>query len=184
MKGVINENIADMLNLPPLEDALREQGVEIPTAKVSDPEEAEVQRTVAAVHEATAKMAMLDGSDHADAMDDLHREILGHARDLMSYGFNLDHPRARGIFEIAASMYAHAITAKNSKRDNQLRAMKLAMDNRRVDLEEKRTNHVIGQVAAIGSSDTILVEDRNELLRQMRQQAQAASANDGDHFNN
>jgi len=166
MKGVINENIADMLNLRPLDEVLKEKGVELDQQPEADEDEG--KQTVAALRD-VSKLTMVEGTDHADAMDDLHKEILGHARDLMSYGFNLDHPRARGIFEIAANMYAHAITAKNSKRDAQLKAMKLAMDKKRVDLEEKRTNHVVGQVPSIGSDSTILVEDRNELLRQMRE---------------
>lgn len=167
MKGVINENIVDMLNLPPLDEVLKAKGVEIPAP---EPEkEAEAQQAITAMQEVSAKINLLEGTDHAEAMDDLHKEILGHARDLMSYGFNIDHPRARGIFEIAANMYGHAITAKNSKRDAQLKALKLAIDRKRVDLEEKRTNHTIGLAAAITDQSTILVEDRNEILRQMRE---------------
>jgi hypothetical protein len=172
MKGIINENIGDMLNLRPLDEVLEEKGVEIepkpdPVTEQSMTESTEV--TANTLRDISAKLAMMEGTDHADAMDELHGEILQHARDLMSYGFNIDHPRARGIFEIAASMYAHAITTKNSKRDAQLRAMKLAMDRKRVELDEKRTNHVIGQTATqIGDNGTILVEDRNEILRRLR----------------
>ena len=113
----------------------------------------------------------MEGTDHAESMDELHREVLQHARDLMSYGFNIDSPRARGIFEIAASMYGHAMTAKNSKRDAQLKAMKLALDRKKVELEEKRTNHAIGQIetATIDGDGTVIVEDRNELLRRLRE---------------
>lgn len=163
MKGIINDNIADMLNLQPLEDVLKEKGVEVGTPEP----EPDVQ--VNDLRAMTAQRTMVEGTDHAEAMDDLHSEILQHARDLMSYGFNLDHPRARGIFEIAATLYGHAITTKDSKRDAQLRAMKLALDRKRVDLEEKRTNHTIGQTATrVGDDGTILVEDRNEILRRLR----------------
>lgn len=171
MKGIINENITDMLGLRPLDEVLKERGIEVEAPETEDLEgDTEIQNAVATLREMSAKLAMIEGTDHAEAMDGLHTEILGHARDLMSYGFNIDHPRARGIFEIAASMYAHAMTAKNSKRDAQLKAMKLAMDKKRVELEEKRTNHAIGQAdARIDSDGTILVEDRNELLRRMRE---------------
>jgi hypothetical protein len=168
MKGVINENIIDMLNLPPLDEVLKAKGVEMPAPDEPEPV-SEAQQAVTAMQEVSAKINLLEGTDHAEAMDDLHKEILGHARDLMSYGFNIDHPRARGIFEIAANMYAHAITAKNNKRDAQLKALKLAIDRKRVDLEEKRTNHTIGQMTALNNDSTILVEDRNEILRQMRE---------------
>lgn len=164
----INENIVDMLNLRPLDEVLKEKGVEIEPPAEAEPDE-EMQQAVATLQEVTAKLALIEGTDHAEAMDDLHKEILTHARDLMSYGFNINHPRARGIFEIAATMYGHVITTKNSKRDAQLKAMKLAMDKKRVELEEKRTNHAIGQTTAMIDNDgTILVEDRNELLKRMR----------------
>jgi hypothetical protein len=169
LKGVINDNIVDMLNLRPLDEMLKEKGVDVETPEAEPPDD-EVQNAVTTLREISAKIAMIEGTDHSEAMDELHKEILGHARDLMSYGFNIDHPRARGIFEIAASMYAHAISAKNAKRDAQLKAMKLSMDKKRVELEEKRTNHAVGQSNALVSNDgTILVEDRNELLRRLRE---------------
>jgi hypothetical protein len=178
MRGTINENIIDMLDLRPLDEVLKEKGVDMETSEEpevepeAEPEEIDedMQSAVAALQDMSSKLSVIEGTDHADAMDELHKETLEHARDLMSYGFNIDHPRARGIFEIAASMYGHAISAKNSKRDAQLKALKLAMDRKRVELEEKRTNHAIGQTdTKIDSDGTILVEDRNELLRRMRE---------------
>jgi hypothetical protein len=104
-------------------------------------------------------------------MDELYKEILTHARDLMAYGFNIDSPRARGIFEIAGTMYGHAMSAANSKRDAQLKTMRFALDKKRVDLEEKRTNHLTGQQAAtIDTENTIIVEDRNDLIKRLRHQ--------------
>ena len=171
MKGTMNENIIDALNLRPLDEVLKEQGIdafgdEPQVEEVSEP----IDEPTHSMHDIKAKLQMIEGTDHAESMDDLHDEVLQHARDLMTYGFNLDHPRARGIFEIAASLYGHAMTAKNSKRDAQLKAMKMSLDRRRVDLEEKRTNHVIGQIDASPamSDDGIVVADRNDLLRRIR----------------
>lgn len=177
MKGVINENIVDMLNLRPLDEVMAEQQDAHPEAVEPEQPATEEQPAVPDHLLGLAeKIASWSGDDHGDAMDDLHKEVLQHARDLMTYGFNIDHPRARGIFEIAASMYGHAITAKNSKRDAQLKAIKLALDKRKVDLDEKRTAHVIGQsvpAGAIDTDNTILVEDRNELLKRLREQNQS-----------
>jgi hypothetical protein len=167
VRGTINENIVDMFNLRPLDEVLKEKGA-MPEGE--EPEN-EAEHKLEVLRELSAKLSLLEGTDHGDAMDEVHSEVLQHARDLMAYGFNIDHPRARGIFEIAAMMYNHAITAKNSKRDAQLKSMKLALDKKRVELEEKRTNHVIGAAVANDSENTILVEDRNELLRRLRQQA-------------
>jgi len=169
MKGTINENIIEALNLRPLDEVLKEQGIDVceeePQAEDCQPIDELV--TLQAIK---TKLQMIEGTDHGESMDDLHQEVLQHARDLMTYGFNLDHPRARGIFEIATVLYGHALTAKNSKRDAQLKTMKLALDRRRVDLEEKRTNHIIGQIDAtpVVSDDGIMVADRNDLLRRIR----------------
>jgi hypothetical protein len=174
-KGVINENIIDMLNLRPLDEILKEKGVDNDTQAETEaePPDVEMQQSVAALRDLTAKQALLEGTDHAEAMDDLHDEILQHARDMMVYGFNIDHPRARGIFEIAATLYGHAINTKNAKRDAQLKSLKLTLDKKRVELEEKRTIHIVGgtgNTQGSNNEDSILVEDRNELLRRLRQQ--------------
>lgn len=176
MKGIINDNIADMLNLRPLDEVLKEQGVDVypdpPPEEINEDEH--LAKAINHLNTLKAKMEMVEGTDHSDTMDVVHQEVMQHARDLMTYGFNLDHPRARGIFEIAASMYGHAITSKNLKRDAQLKAMKLALDKRRVDLEEKRTNHAVGQLemseTTLGDAG-VVVADRNELLRKMRDES-------------
>jgi len=171
MKGILNENIIQLLNLRPEALDQAPEAVEKIVESIEDAKQPRTNPNPAAVTEMT-----LEGTDHAVAMDGLHDEMLQHARDLMAYGFNIDHPRARGIFEIAASLYGHAITSKNSKRDAQLRAMKLALDAKRVDLEEKRTNGAIGLTT--DSEGTVLVEDRNELLRRIRQQMAERSSPD------
>lgn len=173
MKGTMNENIIEALNLRPLDEVLKDQGIDVygdepPVEEVEDVEP--MDESQISLQDIKAKLQMIEGTDHAESMDDLHAEVLQHARDLMTYGFNLDHPRARGIFEIAASLYGHAMTAKNAKREAQLKAMKMSLDRRRVDLEEKRTNHVIGQIDASPamSDDGVVVADRNDLLRRIR----------------
>jgi len=165
MKGILNDNIIQLLNLRPEAIHEAEEAVEKIVESIDEVRQPRAQSKPDNVP-ATTEMT-LEGADHSASMDNLHNEILQHARDLMAYGFNIDHPRARGIFEIAATLYGHAITSKSSKRDAQLRAMKLALDAKRVDLEEKRTNSAIGLVDTEG---TVMVEDRNDLLRRIRQQ--------------
>ena len=49
--------------------------------------------------------------------------------------------------------------------------MRLGLERKKVDLEERRTNHTIGQQAAtIDPDNTIIVEDRNELIKRLRSQ--------------
>lgn len=173
MKGY--QGITDMLNLPSLDEVLREQGIDANEQTAGkdgdDVNEAEVAKTLGKLNDLSARVAATDGVDHSDAMDDLYREILNHARELMQYGYNMDQPRARGIFEVAATLYNHAMSAANSKRDAQLKTLKLGLERKRVELEERRTNHALGQQAAtMDANNTIIVEDRNELIRRLREQ--------------
>lgn len=168
------DGITEMLNLPSLDEVLKQQGIDVHATAAPPPIEPDPQvvaRTVEKLHQLSGRVAASDGTDHTDAMDELYREILGHARDLMAYGYNIDHPRARGIFEIAASMYGHAMSAVNDKREAQLKTLRLNLDKKKVDLEEKRTNHAIGQnTATFDNENTIIVEDRNELIKRLRSQ--------------
>ena len=147
--------------------------LDIPPPPEPDPEAAIDEQGQQLRYRGQQLLAQLnDGTDHAIGLDTVYTEVLGHARDLMAYGYNVDGPRARGFFEIAASMYGHAVSAKNTKREEQLKTLRLALEARKIDLEEKRTNHTVGQMAATIDPDgaTIVVEDRNQLLARLRQQ--------------
>lgn len=170
MKGHLG--IRNMLNLPSLDEVLKDKGVDVNAPPVEPPDQQQISHTIEKLQNLTERMALVDGTDHTEAMDELYKEIVTHARDLMAYGFNIDHPRARGIFEVAASMYGHAMSAANAKREAQLKMMRVNLDRKKVDLEERRTNHAIGQQAAtINPADnTIIVEDRNELIKRLRSQ--------------
>jgi hypothetical protein len=68
-------------------------------------------------------------------------------------------------------LYSTALKAKETKRDMQLKTMKLMLDSRKLDLEEKRLNHDLGDRPF--DAEATIVEDRNELIRMAREQAKA-----------
>jgi hypothetical protein len=172
----MTQGLEQFFNLPPLDDVLKSKGIDVHATEATEPTDENVQQSLASLKDLSAKMAMMEGADHSEAMDELYKEIVQHARDLMTYGYNIDMPRQRGIFEIAAAMYGHAISTKNSKRDAQLKALRLSLDRRKTDLEEKRTNHAIGEQAATIEGNTIVVEDRNELINRIRNQVKNQKA--------
>jgi hypothetical protein len=166
--------ISDFLNLPTLQEVLKKDKKEetISEEEIEKEIDEQASKSTAILHDMSARLLLLEGTDHSEAMDELHQEIVQHARDLMAYGFNTDMRGARGIFEVAGQFYGHAISTKNSKRDAQLKAIKLAMDKKKLDLDEKKTNHIIGnqtQVASI-SGGNVVVEDRNELIKRLREE--------------
>jgi len=154
-----NTKIEETLNLPSMEDLF--------ASDESDEANITTLNTTAAMAEQAGKvLAVQDGDGHAQAMDEIHKDTLKTARDLVDLGFNVDQRSAATIFEKATMMYKAATDAKNSKRDMQLRAQKLMLDQRKLDLEERRLQHEMGDVSI--DAESTIVEDRNDLIRRIR----------------
>jgi hypothetical protein len=107
--------------------------------------------------------------DHSQEMDDAHDEALKHAREIVELALELDPARSPRMFEVAAIFYKTAVDAKISKRDAQLKLMKLIQTQKKLDLDEMRLRHEMGN-APTDKSDVIMVEDRNTLLRRLREE--------------
>ena len=156
--------IIETLNLPHISDIIKDDEEII--------DDVNLEKALEDLDNVAERKAMIEGTGHTKDMDSLHDEIIQHARDLMAYGFNTDSRGARGIFEVATTMYGHAISAKNSKRDAELKAMKLALDRKKLELDEKKTLYSIGQnnnqVATSDNKGNIVVEDRNDLIKKWR----------------
>jgi multidrug efflux pump subunit AcrA (membrane-fusion protein) len=179
----MTQGIRGFLNLPSLDDVLKEKGI-MPDNQEHDHLEndesgegegipnAAMMKTIEMAQAAQERLDMVEGKDHAIAMDNIHKETLKHAQDLMDLGFNTEINRQRGIFEVATNMYGQAIAAKNAKREAQLKAMKLALDQRKLDLQEQQLKAQLGETEAntIQGEGTFIREDRNELIKRMREQ--------------
>lgn len=170
----MTRRLEDTLNLPHLDDLLKETG-DMPDAPEPDaPAEpadngASPHDMLNALQVAKNANAMMDGRDHAEAMDKLYVETLRHAQNIVDLGFNVDQARAPRVFEVAAQFYKAAMDAKNSKRDAQLKAMQLMLNQQKLELDKK----VAGKDPSTIEVDAVVVEDRNELLKRLRDQARA-----------
>lgn len=184
----MSKTIQDALDLPTLENLLRTSH---PTDDVEtgDPEinedgevvEQEEPTDALSMQMSTALSSgvvtgdmheIQQAKDHEESMDGMYEETMGHAKDLMDLGYNVDTRSAGRIFETAATMYKLALDAKNSKRKAQLDLMKLHQEQQKIDLLIKNSQGGDGN-ASNGSIDSgsVIVEDRNELLRQLRDQS-------------
>jgi hypothetical protein len=176
----MSKSIQDALDLPTLENLLRTSApgddINAEPEINEDGEVVEQNALSAQVGNALAANPVIEedfdnkqAKDHADSMDKIYDETLQHSRDLMDLGYNVDTRSAGRIFENAATMYKLALDAKNSKRKAQLDLMKLHQEQQKIDLVEKNK----GGDGQGGPLDTgsVIVEDRNELLRQLRDQS-------------
>jgi hypothetical protein len=86
-------------------------------------------------------------------------------------GYNVDTRSAGRIFETAATMYKLALESKNSKRKAQLDLIKLQQEQQKIDIVAKNKNGENGGSGGTIDTQGVIVEDRNELLRQLRDQS-------------
>ncbi len=116
--------------------------------------------------------AELKAQEHSKAMDGIYDVALKHGADAAELAFDLDPARAPRMLEVAAIYFKTAMEAKNSKRDAQLKLMKLLQDQRKLDMEEALSKKKAGLIDA-PSADVIMVEDRNALLKRLRDEAKS-----------
>lgn len=147
----MTKSLIETLNLPDFD----------PRAKQEDDTDPNAAFITDNISNAEAALAMVDGRDHADSMDEIYKEVIEHAGAIMDLGWNVDHPRAARVFEVAAAFYKTAIDAKNSKREAQFKAMKMALDKQKLEMSKGGTGPVIE------SDSSLIIEDRNELIRQI-----------------
>lgn len=108
--------------------------------------------------------------EHGRAMDVIHDEMLQHAKDIAELAFDLDPARAPRMLEVGAMYYKGAMEAKNSKRDAQLKLLKLINDDRKLKLEEAKFAAERGELGS-DKADVIMIEDRNALLKRLKEEA-------------
>lgn len=181
----------DTLNLPHLEDILKERGLDFRAKDEPDideddedeedddldlptvtPELAEEFDLMAGLED---KLRTLEGTDHEKSMDAMYEEMLDQARSIMDLSYNTDERSRRGLMEIAAALYKQVLDAKNSKRDAQLKLMQILLSQRRLEFEKLKWKTSLvdkdGQPAVvpgeIQATATVVAQDRNELIKQM-----------------
>jgi hypothetical protein len=126
----MTQGLFKAMGLPDIEDVVPAKPAPSPVVREEMTPEAPIDRTTELFNK------LIAGSDHGHAMDDMHDETIKHARDIVDLAFNIDPSRARGMFEQAANFFKIAMDSKNSKRDAQLKAMKLMLDHKKFEFEK------------------------------------------------
>jgi len=172
----MSKAIQESLELPVLEDLLKSSFQEGATDEdeVTD-DMVEQQESIDLVEQMDANLSSGNVptnladiqaiKDHEGAMDTIYTETLQHAKDLMDLGYNVDTRSAGRIFENAANMFKIALDSKNSKRDAQLKRLKLQLDERKQELAEKGARGGEGEVI---DGEVTIIEDRNALIKMLK----------------
>jgi hypothetical protein len=189
----------DALNLPHLEDILKERGVDFRAKDEPETDEADevdedeehdlpmVTPQLAEEFDLMAgledKLRTLEGVDHEKSMDAMYEEMLDQARSIMDLSYNTDERSRRGLMEIAAALYKQVLDAKNSKRDAQLKLMQILLSQRRLEFEKLKWKTSLvdkdGQPTVvpgeIQATATVVSMDRNEFIKQKLAELKAGS---------
>lgn len=169
----MTRKLTETLGLESLEDALAAASDEIDEALVEEEEEIDpaLQPKTAIAHRDDF-MDRLDvgEQDHGTAADEIHSELVKQAVAVFDLAFQVEPNKAARMFEVGGNLMKAALDAKNSKRDAELKALKLMLDHRRANLDAKKARAEGVSEAAPGEieAEAVVFADRNELLRRLK----------------
>jgi hypothetical protein len=124
---------------------------------------AEIDSIIERVDMALPAVRDLDAAD--SELDDLAQAARDGYDQLLDLGLNVE-PRFSGpIFQTAATMMGHAITAKTAKLDKKLRMVDLQLKKARLDQIERKEQQRQQPAEVVAGVGTVL--DRNEMLKML-----------------
>lgn len=122
-----------------------------------------IDESLAAANQITQGLPQLSELNdlNDNELDDLANKAEKAYDDLMDLGMNVEVRYSGRIFEVAASMMGHAITAKSNKIEKKLKAIDLQLKKLKIDNDAGvDPNNVI-------NGQGYVITDRNELLKKL-----------------
>ena len=168
-----------------MEDALREQRGEDPLEEMPDfaantdeydpftlPKDFDrsLALRVDTASQAAIGEKLLSGKDTDEKLDDLYEKLVDHGETLARLAMELDPGKAPRAFEVMNAIYKNAMDAVTSKRDHELKTMRLMLDQKKLD-HEINANPVepIGETEAV-----VAVMTTADLVRKFRKEMEEA----------
>jgi hypothetical protein len=166
----MTKSLEDELNLPRLEDALRElaeaQGEEAPA-----PANPEVEKMANALANTSPIAIQKQGDkagvqEHQIEADDIYEQAMRAHKDLMDLGFNIE-PKNAGpnAFQPALKALEIALKASQSKATKKMERIKLIMEQEKHDRE---MNQGVEDGEIIDNGGSTITANRNDLMEKIR----------------
>ena len=96
-------------------------------------------------------------------LDDLAKRATEAYEDIMDLGMNVEARYSGRLFEVAAGMLGHAISAKTAKLDKKLKMIDLQRKKQKLDQDTSDTDNGIPL-----NGDGFIVTDRNSLIEKLK----------------
>jgi uncharacterized protein YacL (UPF0231 family) len=156
----MTKKLEEILNLPESKKIIKQEEKK----QVSVPEP--LLRDINEYDKISAALPMVKGlGDLGDAeLDELAQKAKDAYEDIMDLGMNVEARYSARMFEVAASMLGHAITAKSAKLDKKLKMIDLQLKKQKLDNDANGTDDSVTI-----QGDGVIITDRNSLLEKLKQ---------------
>ena len=157
----MTKKLEEILNLPESKKIVKEEEKKIAKASVAAP----FMRDISEFDKISAALPQVTGlGDIADGeLDELAKKAQDAYDDIMDLGMNVEARYSARMFEVAASMLGHAISAKSAKLDKKLKMIDLQLKKQKLDQDANSADEGITL-----SGDGVIVTDRNSLLEKLK----------------
>jgi uncharacterized protein YacL (UPF0231 family) len=157
----MTKKLEEILNLPESKKIVKQEEKQARKAEVAEP----FMRDMSEYDKIAAALPQVKGlGDVGDQeLDELAQKAKDAYEDIMDLGMNVEARYSGRLFEVAASMLGHAITAKSAKLDKKLKMIDLQLKKQKLDQD------ALGQDNSIDiQGDGVIVTDRNSLLEKLK----------------
>ena len=154
----MTKKLEELLNLPESKKIVQAEEVKANTPPPLLREIAEYDKIAAALPQVTGLGDMADSE-----LDDLAKKATEAYDDIMDLGMNVEARYSARMFEVAASMLGHAISAKTAKLDKKLKMIDLQLKKQKLDNDNSG-----GEEGVTLQGDGVIITDRNSLLEKLK----------------
>jgi hypothetical protein len=157
----MTKKLEEILNLPESKKIVKQEEKEQRKAEIAQP----FIRNISEYDKISAALPQVKGlGDIADGeLDDLAKKATDAYDDIMDLGMNVEARYSARMFEVAASMLGHAISAKSAKLDKKLKMIDLQLKKHKIDQDSSPEEQGINI-----QGDGVIIADRNSLIEQLK----------------
>ena len=161
ISNIMTKRLEEILNLPESKKIVKQE------EKALAKQQAEpLLRDISEYDKISAALPQVKGlGDAGDAeLDELAQKAKDAYEDIMDLGMNVEARYSGRLFEVAASMLGHAISAKSAKLDKKLKMIDLQLKKQKLDNDANSADEGISI-----PGDGVIITDRNSLLEKLKQ---------------
>jgi len=156
----MTKKLEEILNLPESKKVVKAEE----TKRELPPSVPPLLRDISEFDKISAALPAVKGlGDLGDQeLDELAQKAKDAYDDIMDLGMNVEARYSARMFEVAASMLGHAITAKTAKLDKKLKMIDLQLKKQKLDNDSSSDDGVTI------SGEGVIITDRNSLIEKLK----------------